>query len=124
MLGGTEQNRTGTMHGPEAMLFLSAVETPLLRGREGMWMPAKPSPMAPRTDTWRQWHRSLCQHDTHVNGTALQAPMHREGSQHARVAHHTGWVGGRGSLEGGGGGHKALVVGSVSLWRRLLASRL
>ena len=28
-------------------------------------------------------------------------------------------------LRGGGGGwHKALVVGSVSLWRRLLASRL
>ena len=27
-------------------------------------------------------------------------------------------------LRGGGGGwHKALVVGSVSLWRRLLASR-
>ena len=25
---------------------------------------------------------------------------------------------------GGGGWHKALVVGSVSLWRRLLASRL
>ena len=25
---------------------------------------------------------------------------------------------------GGGGGVKALVVGSVSLWRRLLASRL
>ena len=28
------------------------------------------------------------------------------------------------SLLRGGGGGKALVVGSVSLWRRLLASRL
>ena len=29
------------------------------------------------------------------------------------------------AVQGGGGGrHKALVVGSVSLWRRLLASRL
>ena len=28
-----------------------------------------------------------------------------------------------GSVLGGGGWHKALVVGSVSLWRRLLASR-
>ena len=28
------------------------------------------------------------------------------------------------NLEGGGGWHKASVVGSVSLWRRLLASRL
>ena len=32
------------------------------------------------------------------------------------------WTGGPG--RGGGGWHKALVVGSVSLWRRLLASRL
>ena len=29
-----------------------------------------------------------------------------------------------GSAAGGGGWHKALVVGSVSLWRRLLASHL
>ena len=33
-------------------------------------------------------------------------------------------VGARGGRGGGGGWHKALVVGSVSLWRRLLASRL
>ena len=40
-----------------------------------------------------------------------------------RVLTTTNGVGNVTRGEGGGGWHKALVVGSVTLWRRLLASR-
>ena len=47
----------------------------------------------------------------------------QKGAEHPGPRQRQSGAGPIGDTGGGGGWHKALVVGSVSLWRRLLASR-
>ena len=56
-----------------------------------------------------------------VTWCTMTVPLLREFSYYMSGLRHTQP---RLAVGGGGGWHKVLVVGSVSLWRRLLASRL